>query len=265
MIDMHVHTSLSYDSSESAENYIRAAIGAGEEFLGFAEHYDYDDYLCGGDASPCDLTELERRTRELNLKYPRVKVLKGIELGYSKPAVARYKEILKQPFDYAILSVHTLEGRGDCYYPAFFKGLTKEQAYGAYLNAVLDSVRSPLDYQIVGHIGYVSRYAPYADRLLKYRDFSVLFDEIFREIISRGACLELNTSADGTGLDFLPDREAADAYVALGGRNFTFGSDAHSVKNYMRGCASVREYLLSRGIDNICYFENGELKRKSIK
>lgn len=265
MTDLHIHTSFSFDSEEVAENYVRAALSRGDGALGFTEHYDLDAIYGGAtDVTLPDLSAYSAEIDRLRSAYPQIKILKGIELGYSPKTVARYKALLKEnDFDYAIVSVHTLDGRGDCYYPAFFEGLSKAQSYGGYLEAVLESVRFCPEFSIVGHLGYVSRYAPYPDKRLSYRDFPLLVDEILKGVIERGLCLEINTSC-GFKDGFLPTEDILKRYIALGGKNFTFGSDAHSVDRYADGAERVRSFLLSCGITEICRYENRRLIREKL-
>lgn len=272
MIDLHLHTAFSSDSDELPENYIKTAITRGETCLGFSEHYDYDVYLEHPE-NPDYLFDIDgffKSCGGLSLKYPQIKILKGIELGFSENAVPHYKKILdKYDFDYSILSVHTVKGRGDCCYLEFFKGsdfkpLTKTQAYKTYLLAVLRSVQSDINYQIVGHIGYITRYAPYEDKCLACPEFSQIIDEILKTIIVRGACIEINTSVRGLSFDFLPEKAIINRYVELGGKNFTFGSDAHSAERYMQNADSVKQYLLSIGITELCRFEKLQLIKEKI-
>lgn len=256
MTDLHIHTSISFDSKEPAVNYLKVASARGNGALGFSEHYDYDAVLDGNrhplpdlHAYFCGLDRLERL-------YPEVKILRGIELGYVAEAVPHYNKLLAgKQFDYAIMSVHTLKGRGDCYFPEFYGGWTKEQAYRAYLSAVLESVRCDADFQIVGHVGYIARYAPFENRRLIYSDFADLIDEILLAVISRGLCLEINTKCKTE--QFATDRSILERYVRLGGGKFTFGSDAHEVTRYREKEDKVRDFLLSNGIDEIYRFEKG--------
>lgn len=265
MTDLHIHTAFSFDCEEPAESYLRAAKTRGDGALGFSEHCDYDALLEGEspDNMP-DLTAFFKQTDCLRREYPDVRLLRGVELGFCVRAVPYYRQLLqKYPFDYAIVSVHTLTGRGDCYFPRFFEGWTKEQAYAAYLSALYDSVRADLDFQIVGHIGYVARYAPYEDGVLRYGDFPDIFDNILRTIICRGLSLELNTSTKGGGA-FVTDESILERYLALGGKNFTFGSDAHSVDRYREGEERARAFLLSHGVGEICRYEGRKLIREKL-
>lgn len=255
MTDLHIHTAFSFDSEELPENYVLAAAARGDACLGFSEHYDFDETLGGG--APPDFQAYANKIDELNVGC--VKVLKGIELGYSPSSLARYRELLQeQTFDYVICSVHGVEGRGDCFYPRFFAGLQKTEAYKTYLNAVLESVSADWNFQIVGHIGYIARYTPYGDKRLYAPPLQELVDEILKTVIGRGACLELNTSAEGLSGDFVPEISVVDRYIALGGRKFTFGSDAHTAARYMERADQVKRFLLSRGIGGTYRFERGK-------
>ncbi len=263
MTDLHLHSSISFDSDEAAGNYLKAAAARGDTALGFSEHYDYDVALDGGGHPLPDLSAYSSQICRLSAEYPAIKVLKGVELGYAVEAEPHYRALVAEGgFDYVIMSLHTLKGRGDCYFPEFYRGLTRDQAYGAYLRALLNSVLSDVSFQIVGHIGYVARYAPYPDKRLEYSDFPGLFDEILRTIIARGLSLEINTK--GKGGEFATDLSVLERYIALGGNNFTFGSDAHSVERYKDGADRVCAFLKTHGIDYICRYEKGERVKEKI-
>lgn len=263
MTDLHIHTNFSFDSEESMERYVRVALARGDGALGFTEHCDYDAVLDGEKDHPLpDWKGYFAEVGRLKNAFPQIGILKGVELGYRAEALPHYRSLLDEnDFDYAIMSVHTLKGRGDCYYPRFYRDLDKERAYNEYLRAVSESVNADVDFQIVGHIGYVARYAPYKENRLTYHEFAELIDEILRAVIARGLCLEINTSVKGTGTPFVTDTTVLERYIALGGTNFTFGSDAHLSVRYREGAETVRNFLLARGIGEIFRFE----KRKPIK
>ena len=260
MVDLHLHTKISYDSSELPENYIRAAKERGDKIITFCEHYDLDEFLESGGPLP-DLSEYSSCIARLRENFPDMKILKGIELGYSADAADKLRKVVKEgDFDCVLLSVHTLKGRGDCYYPRFFEGFSKEQAYSAYLLGVLESIKSGIDFDVVAHIGYVARYAPYDDRILRYSQFSAIIDEILGEIISRGKCLEINSSASGSGESTIPPREIIQRYNFLGGKYISFGSDAHTAADYKRGESEIKPLLKSLGYEKCCYFEGRKRK-----
>lgn len=256
MVDLHLHSCFSHDSDELQENYIKRALELSESVLGFSEHYDYDAILQGDNLSLADCKAYKKNLNALNKKYLHMTLLYGIELGYSKAAEEEYNKLLSEnTFDYAICSVHSLPEYGDFYHGRAFEDREVKETYAEYFNAVLESVKSGLDFQIVGHIGYCERYCKLADSKIRYQDYSEIIDEILKEIISRDKCLEINTSTGGKG-EFLPEKAIIERYIQLGGRAFSFASDAHSADKYLRGKDEVSIFLKSNGINKMRYYKN---------
>lgn len=254
--DIHLHTRFSFDSSEEPENFINKARTLGVPAVGFTEHYDLDAVGDEG-YTLSDVASYMDEYARLRKQFPETEILRGIELGYDGRFVGEYKKLVeKYPFDYVINSVHTLPGRGDSYYPRFFEGTTVRKAYLDYFNAVLASVRADYDFQIIGHIGYVSRYCKGENAKIKYCDYAEIFDEILNEIISRGKCLEINTSSGEAGCDFLPDKDVIERYLSLGGTRLSFASDAHSAGKYLNKADKVTAFLKSLGVKQMCYFKD---------
>lgn len=228
--DIHTHTTFSPDGEDDIRAMISAAKKAGVKYYGIAEHFDYSLNFCtsANDYFPCAFS-LKKSEKDINL-------LIGAELGYSKDekAAEYYGALIKEynP-DFIVNSVHSTD-EGDYYYLKPYSGKGKKEAYEEYFSLVLSSLSAPYRYDIVGHIGYCSRYAPYEERKIIYSDFSVLIDKILRGIIERDKILEVNSSAAGSGGDFLPDTDILERYFKLGGRNISFSSDAHRVKDICR-------------------------------
>ena len=78
-------------------------------------------------------------------------------------------------------AVHACDGN-DCYFADYFRGKDKAYAYRSYLEAVRKSLDAPYGYDIVGHIGYVSRNAPYPDKTLRYE---IIVIEVFGHAVVR--------------------------------------------------------------------------------
>ena len=254
MIDFHIHTSLSHDSEEEMENYIKRAIANGDKAVGFAEHYDYDAFL-GGELSLTDVDEYFAKISNIRAKFGQIDVLFGIELGYNKTTVAEFNAILdKYPFDFIINSVHNVEGEGN-FIDRYFKGRTKQQAYLHYFNTVLQSLNSGFDFDVVGHLGYVSRYWKGESKSIIFEEYKEILTKILVEIIKRGKCLEINASSYGCGDDFLPNYQIIKEYLDLGGTNLSFGSDSHKVDDYNRKVDVLIPKLKSLGIKKLCYYK----------
>ena len=256
LFDLHIHSDLSFDSDEKAENYVAEAERLGLAVTGFSEHYDYDAYLDGAGIALADLDAYSEKIAGLRALYPEMKILQGIEFGYRKEALGKYSELNKSyPFDYVINSVHTLPKRGDCYFDGFFAEKTLKESYQDYFNAVLESVKADLDYQIVGHIGYVSRYREGIGAKIVYKDFSEIIDSILTEIIARDKCLEINASTGKAGGLSLPDGEIIKRYLSLGGEKLSFGSDAHALRDYRKKSSEASDFLRSVGVKYLFHYE----------
>ena len=83
---------------------------------------------------------------------------------------------------------------------------------------------------VLGHIDYISRYAPYDDKEINYHRFHDQVDEVLMNVLDTGTIMELNTRR-------LASKAAAESllmiyarYRELGGQYVTIGSDAHSAE-----------------------------------
>ena len=164
--------------------------------------------------------------------------------------IARYKP------DFVVNSVHTVDGH-DAWFAEYFVGKTKETAYRAYLLRVRESLDAPYRYDIVAHLGYVARNAPYPDRAMRYTDYADLLDDILRGVIARDKILEVNSSARGAG-DFIPATDVLQRYFALGGRLVSFASDAHGADRICAGRETVVSALRAIGFTHIAVPDCGK-------
>ena len=133
--------------------------------------------------------------------------------------------------EFIVNSVHTVKGhdyaRGLPYRTDKGEIRPKAEVYGEYFALVKKSLSRDCEYDVVAHLGYCSRYAPYADKSVSYKEFAKEYDEILKEIIARDKILEINTSNKLGVSPTLPDRDVLERYYALGGRKVSIGSDAH--------------------------------------
>ncbi len=247
-IDSHVHTINSPDGHDSISSIVEEAKRKGLYYLCTTDHLDYD-LKYGKNRAPIpwnhiDLDKyyaewldsansLEREGSPLIFKF-------GAEVGFEndKKVLSKLHEVFeKYPFDAIINSVHFVMGM-DVYFPVAFFFKPKKLMYGAYLDKVLDSLNAPYNYDIVAHLGYITRNAPYRDKALRYADFPHKFDDILNTIIKLDKALEVNTHHDMN-----PTEEILRRYYALGGRKISYGSDSHHgelCKDYEKICALLK-------------------------
>ena len=249
--DLHVHSSFSYDSEETTENYIRKAIERGDERIGFVQHYDYDCFLTGGKTPLCDLGAYKSEIDRVRSVYgEKIKIFFGIEFGYDERAENRYADLVdKYKFDYVINSVH-LVGSKDCCLKERWENRSADDIYKEYLEKVYKSVNADYPWQIVGHLGYPARYAPKNGRDFSFENYSGELTDILKSIIANGKFLEINSSTKSEK-PFVPFEDILKKYAAFGGKFVTFGSDAHSVARYSEKITEVEKIINKYGLVSV--------------
>ena len=260
MTDLHIHTKFSPDGEAVADEFIELALLCNSSKIGFSEHFDLDYKYNNFSMVETNIAAYSKYIDELRLKYQnRIEIFKGIEIGYAKRAEKEYIETLKKfDFDYVINSLHVPEGETDCYFLPYFASKDKQERYKKYFESVLVSLESKIDYQIVGHLGYVSRNAPYIDPKIYYEDFSHIIDEILKVIIEREVALELNTNTKTAGYPFLPHTDILKRYKELGGENIVISSDAHQVRRLYDKFEIAIKAAKELGFDKTCIFRKGK-------
>ena len=221
-VDSHSHSKYSHDGHADPLAMMAAAEEKGFGYYAVTEHLDRDYKYC----------KKERFLRQLNLPryYRRVQKIRaeysgdayfafGVEAAYAEKAVHWYEKTLpKYDFDVIVNSIHTVNG-GDAYFGKFYRGREQDEVYNEYLDLVADSLRVPYHYDIVGHIGYITRYCDYPNVSLVQPQYSDKIDAILGEIIARDKCLEINTHIKDSFTEYLPERGILERYYALGGRS----------------------------------------------
>lgn len=220
LYDTHVHTCFSFDSEMSlAEVQKKLA----EENIGaiITEHMD----LNYPDAAAFKLDT--ERYFQAYAPYRNDRLLLGVEFGMGLQEMLDYRQLAESySFDYILGSIHVV-GCFDVYDEQFYAGKTKEEAYTAYLTAMLACLEIYDYIDCLGHIDYIARYASFPDRELYYHEYRAYIDAILAILADKEKCLEINTRR-------LDDPQAAAVLLpiykrfhALGGRWVTIGSDAH--------------------------------------
>lgn len=252
MYDCHIHCEHSHDSVASIDEVVAIAVAKGMKYIASTDHFDRDYLYDNSMDAGIRQLDMEIHVRELmhvREKYNGIiDIAIGLECGFSPASRLDYGRLLQTvPVDIVLNSVHTVGGI-DCYYEEFYIGLSQSQAYEKYLIAVLDSIDPGYDYNVIAHLGYVCRRAPFGDRSMNYSDYGDLLDEILKRIIVRDVSLELNTHTGDLGVPFLPYTSIIDRYIQLGGEQFTFGSDSHKTNRIGENYNEVSKYLQSKGV-----------------
>lgn len=253
LFDCHVHSSLSFDSKEPMENYIRKAVAEGDEYFITTEHADLESYIFDGRDILADIEKQQELVKHLNEKYP-INVLLGIEVGWKPSIHQRNLDIVKKyPFDMVILSIHETE-EYDVASPQFSQGKTADRCYSEYLSMAEAAIDAFEDFDTFAHIDYVLRYVGHTDLAKHSRQLS----RIFAKLIDKDKALEINTKTFPQQQAIERMKYIVELYASLGGRKITIGSDAHTADRRKNGFETVKAVLKENGINSVCVF----VKRK---
>ena len=223
MFDFHMHSHVSFDSQELPRNMVAAAEAAGLKEICFTDHIDYTADMQMVFDTGCYNAAYDHLTSDALL------IRRGVEMGLTPGNQDQVRQDLqRRQFDFVIGSVHFV-GEQDVYVEPYWEGKTYDQAIRLYLETVLECVKAHEDYDVLGHLTFISKgRANPRHELIRYQDHGVLFDEVFRQLIRREKGMELNTSGVDRCGGYLPTLDYFDRFRRMGGRIVTVGSDAHT-------------------------------------
>lgn len=248
---------------------MNSAIGKGLAGVCFTDHCDffvpsmkarYEEYVP-------EVFDVEARNAEIdkvNDICPRdFHVFKGIEIGVQKSErdkIAAHLE--KYSFDEIIASVHYLDDT-DPFWGGYYEGKTWRYAYGHYLETLYDEMVWLGDrFDIMGHYDYVTRYAPYPECSILYKDFPDILDSMLRYLAENGKALEINTKTyqDFKGRTPVLDKNILMRYRELGGEIISLGSDSHDADRVGFNFERTAALVSSCGFRYLAHFD----KRKPV-
>jgi histidinol-phosphatase (PHP family) len=259
--DAHLHTKYSPDADQTAtfEDYLEQAKKMGLHGLTFTDHVDIDS-----------VAEMFRTLIDYDVYFEKAKkaisnstldVGIGVEMGDQPHVRDQIKQLVNRyDFDFIIGSIHYLNGL-DFYNGDFFKGYTQDESYQRYFEGVLESVTHFEDFDVFGHIDYITRYGGFENEDKSLSKYYPILAEIFKKLIEKNKGIELNTSGLRNHLGVThPNLEILKIYKKLGGKIITIGSDAHQVSDLAKGYDEAIELLKEAGFKEIAVFR----KRKPI-
>ena len=260
--DYHVHTRLSYDGGGDLTEYCAKAEELGLSELCVTDHLDIG--CAQMEFTPHDQRVYLEQYQNACRQFPKLELRLGMEIGFRPDThVESAMFISALPLDFVINSIHEINDV-DPYYGGYFDGKTREEAYFEYLEQVLDSLEAAYPFNVIGHIGYPERYAPYLCPCLEYREFPDLIDAILLRTIYDGKGIEINTSSLKQLGKTMPARSIIARYRELGGEYITVGSDAHSPAKLGVNFADAHELLKELGFKYITSYREFKPEQRPI-
>ncbi|MEE8407220.1 MAG: DNA polymerase/3'-5' exonuclease PolX [Acidimicrobiia bacterium] len=102
--DLHYHSDRSGDGRSSLEEMTEAAIAAGWEYVAFTDHGE--DLAING-STPGQMLAHRDRIRDLDSRYPEIRLLFGCELNIGRDGGLDYDPDFRLEFDYCVASIHS--------------------------------------------------------------------------------------------------------------------------------------------------------------
>lgn len=254
IFDTHIHCQFSCDSKMQLAE---ACAVAKKQNIGIiiTEHMDLH-YPTNPLAFVFDVQEYF----EVCQSYRSQQVLLGIELGLQTTCHTENEAVIQQgQFDMVIGSIHVAK-QIDVYMERFYQGFSKQDSYQRYLEDMLACVQQFKNYDTLGHIDYICRYAPYPDTNLELTAHRELWATIFKQLINDGKTLELNTRRLDDAQARLSLLPLYQLYYDLGGRYVTLGSDAHAQAEVGRRISLADAWVRELNLQPV-YFKERQMLR----
>nr|WP_269140634.1 PHP domain-containing protein [Pectinatus frisingensis] len=252
LFDCHTHTEFSADSVMKLTDALDIAQKLNIGLI-TTEHIDFD--FPGSDIYEFDPIEYFDHYRKYQYNNS---LLLGVEIGMQKQTAVRSKIFSQQsPFDMIIISQHIIDGY-DIYYPEYFYGKDKLTAYRIYLQAIANMISLHSFGDVLGHIDYICRKAPYDDKELYYNDFAPYIDKIWQTALVNNVIPEINTRRFSNDISIKTLIPVYRRYHELGGKYATIGSDAHVPASLGSGLKKACIFLKKCGLVPV-YFKNHQL------
>lgn len=254
MIDYHVHSDISLDCAVSMADMAAAAQRAGIRELCFTQHIDLG--MPDGLDLTVDMDRYRTEFEQVRAQFPNINIRMGIEAGLDVRTKDAMPALLSG-LDYVVGSQHVVFGQ-DPYYQEIWDQYAQRDIYVEYLAETLRSIEACDFFDVLGHLGYVSKFCPYEDKLMRYSDFPDAIDAILRLLVERGKGLEVNTNGLYMTPDTMPEAPIIRRYRELGGEIVTIGSDAHRENVVGHAVPETLAALKRMGYRYICTFNARE-------
>ncbi len=253
-IDYHMHTYFSTDSNACPREHILIAIEKGLEEICFTDHQDFNYPHCPFEI---DTTSYFKKLKLLQSEFKdKIKIKIGVEIGLDVEYFDEINEFINaNEYDYVIGSIHVIH-QTEFYDPAlYFHNKTKEQAHKEFFLTTLECVQKFDCFNCLGHLDYICRYGPYADKSVNHALYQEIIDDILRTLIQKEKGIEVNTSGyrDLKVCGF-PNFEQVQRYYDLGGRIVSVGTDSHTSDRIGENVENVLKEYQRIGFEDVSTF-----------
>ena len=240
-VDYHLHVWTSVDApGVTEEGYCRRAVELGLREVCFTNHWSP---LGGGHTITEDeIREHWRQVQACRAAFPQVNTRIGLEMDYLPgredqvaETITRYEEIMGQPFDYVLGSIHYLYG---VHFPApskasdLYDNHALDDIFRDYFALLIQAVRSGL-YDVMAHIDIIKKYCGELCERYPFEHYRHLAEQVVEALLDEEVGMEMNTKGLTHPVhEMNPSQPFMSLYVRRARERgqepiITLGSDAH--------------------------------------
>ena len=257
--DTHLHSCYSFDSEADPEDEIKHAKASGLTGMCFTDHNDFDYRQPDGSAAfALDFDEYINALTGLREKHAEdFEIMIGLEQGLTLPAAERIDTYdPEKQLDFIIGSTHVVDSL-DPYYPEFWDDHDAYSGVRRYYENIYDCVNEIKNFDVYGHLDYITRYLPKQYKDLSHDELTPLdlVCEILKKLIYDGKGIEINTAGWKKGNHSNPSVLILREYKRLGGEIITTGSDAHCSAHIGDQIKKAHSVLSECGFKYACVFK----------
>lgn len=248
IFDCHMHTEISYDSKMKIEEILNIQKNRNIGVI-LTEHMDLN--YPKKDAFRFNPKEYFNKYED----YRSECLLLGVEVGMGLDIVKENNNLVNNyNFDQIIGSIHLIDGK-DIFLKETYEGKNKIDIGEIYFKSMWENILAHPYINVLGHIDYISRYWPYEDKNLYYKDYSDYIDTVLKTIVEKGIALELNTKKVENKEYLKVMHPIFLRYKELKGEMVTLGSDAHFSEHIGRSFDVCYEFLSEIGLKTVHFRE----------
>ena len=261
LVDCHIHTKYSHDSTCEAAAHCAAAAEAGLAGICITDHCDLEYAYKMDVVTP--IVDSVRDARMCNQSYPGdLPVYGGVEFSEAIWDMEAYEKLTSATaYDCVLGSVHAVQYKDYTvpYSRIDFAQMSDDDRRG-YLHAYFREMKDLMlrcDMDVLTHLTCPLRYIVGKYKLVvDMTEFEAEIDEILSLAIEKHYALEINTSGIGSFYgEYMPYESILRKYRQKGGYLITLASDAHTADRVGNGFAEAAEMLKSIGFTNAYYYK----------
>jgi len=268
LMDYHIHSSFSKDSTCDMETYCKRAIELKIQEIGFAEHWEFtkSSFLYGYFNPDRYFKQIEKMRKKFK---GRLNIRAGVEVGFDENSVDKIQSSLSRyNFDFVMGSVHYIGKYGVAYVPALKEYFSAHpyhvKALLPFFKKTILTIESGL-FDIIGHLDFAFTVASWHYKNFERNLYHPLLLEIIELLIKKGIGIEINSGGlSETHNDTTPEAWFVKEYIKKGGKVITLGSDSHSCSELGRNIDRAIKILAPYGFKEVAIFSNRNFLIKAL-